>query len=173
MKRTNAFVIDTNVPVVANHKHARASKRDVLECIRALEDARNGIVVIDDAFRILREYRSRLSPSGQPSAGDLFMKWLWDNQATLSRCERVKLTPCGSAPTDFNEFPKDARLDGFDPSDRKFAAVAKASRYDPPVLNASDSDWWIFEKPLRDNGIHVRHICPDLRKTWMNKPRKP
>jgi len=100
------------------------------------------------------------------------MKWLWDNRANPRRCELVKLTPRESAPDDFNEFPDDPRLSKLDRSDRKFAAVAKASKHTPPVLNASDSDWWDFEKPLRDHGIHVCHICPDIATRWASERRR-
>ena len=172
MKRKSAVVIDTNVPLVANHKYEAATKNDVRACVDSLVSARNGLVVLDDSDRILAEYRRQLSPSGQPGVGDRFMKWLWDNRANAEVCRSVVITPTPSDPEDFLEFPQDDRLTQFDRNDRKFVAVAKASNLHPPILNASDSDWWDYENVLADNGVHVKHICPDIRDSWCGRPKR-
>lgn len=101
------FVIDTNVPVVANAKSEQADPECVIACIDALFGIReNGIIILDDARLILQEYMHNLSMSGQPGAGDSFMKWVWDMQANEKHCKRVHITPGESDPTDFAEFPK-------------------------------------------------------------------
>jgi len=158
----SAFVVDTNVPVVANARRSQqADPACVIAFIDALDDVRtNGIVVLDDAMRILREYMDNLSMSGQPGAGDLFMKWVWNVQADDGRCQTVHLTPCHGNSQDFMEFPNDADLAGFDPSDRKFVAVAVASRITPIVLNAVDRDWAENHVALKRNGVNVRFLCP-------------
>ena len=138
----SAFVVDTNVPVVANGRSEQADPDCVIACINVLGGIiANGFVVLDDAMQILHEYMSNLSMSGQPGAGDAFMKWVWSIQADVDRCERVCLTPRPSESDDFNEFPDDADLADFDRSDRKFVAAALASRKKPLVLNAVDPDW--------------------------------
>lgn len=158
-----AYVIDTNVAVVANGRAEQASPKCVLNCITQLREVQlQGRVVLDDGMQILREYMNNLSMSGEKGAGDYFMKWVWQNQAVPERCERVKLTPRSGTSDDFAEFPVDTRLGGFDRSDRKFVAVALASPSDPIVLNATDSDWWEYRELLAGHRIRIRFLCPDF-----------
>lgn len=157
-----AYVVDTNVPIVANGQADHVSPACVLKCIRKLASVRNnGIIVLDNGMLILREYMDNMSMSGQPGPGDAFMKWIWQNQGVVERCEQVTITPLPEAPNNFDEFPVDARLASFDPDDRKFVAVARASRNDPEVLNATDSDWWRHRQALHDNGVRVVFLCPE------------
>ncbi|MFH1109077.1 MAG: hypothetical protein V1790_07780 [Planctomycetota bacterium] len=158
----NAYVVDTNVPIVANGREDRISPTCVWNCIRKLRNLRNnGIVVLDSGMLILREYMANLSMSGQPGPGDLFMKWIWQNQSVPERCEQVSITTLPSDSEDFREFPRDARLTLFDRKDRKFVAVACASKNDPEVLNATDSDWWIHRQALGHHGVRVVFLCPE------------
>ena len=153
-------VVDTNVPIVANGQSEQACPRCVNACIDALQVIIDeGVVVIDDARRILKEYMNNLSLSGQPGTGDAFMKWVFDNQANVERCERVQITE--DETRGFDEFPDDPRLRNFDRSDRKFVAVALTSRNNPEVLNAVDSDWWDARKALADCGLKIRFVYPD------------
>ncbi|NQT36797.1 MAG: hypothetical protein HQ581_04875 [Planctomycetes bacterium] len=155
----SAFVVDTNVAVVANGKSPQAGPQCVLACIEALRTAIDEIVVLDDRRRILREYMGNLM-AGQPGAGNMFMKWVFVNQAVPSRCELVPLTPRSTDPEDFSEFPDGEALSGFDRSDRKFVAVALASQNSPKILNAVDSDWWDFRVQLAEHGVRVSFLCP-------------
>lgn len=158
----DAFVVDTNVPVVANGTTEQAGPKCVAACVSVLNRIRReGIIVLDDGGRILREYLQYLSPSGQPGLGDLFMKWVWRNQAVVERCERVAINPTDAYESSFQEFPNNAELREFDRSDRKFVAVALASKSQPEVLNAVDSDWWHYRVPLERHGISVRFLCPE------------
>ncbi len=158
----SSFVVDTNVAVVANEGHEQAGPDCVLACVSALERiVQRETIVLDDGMRILREYMSNLSMSGQPGAGNAFMKWVWSVQAVAARCERVGIHPKWSNGESFEEFPDDEALTGFDRSDRKFVAVALASRSDPEILNAVDSDWWDLRKPLGRHGVRIRFLCPE------------
>jgi hypothetical protein len=157
----SAFVVDTNVPVVANGKSEQADPACVIACIEALGEVRaKGLIAIDDHMRILQEYMNNLSMSGQPGPGDLFMKWVWTVQADVARCEQVPLTARDEESSDFAEFPNDPDLAGFDRSDRKFVAVALASRNSSQVLNAVDSDWATHHRALARNGVRVHFLCP-------------
>src|ERR1700730_3718326 len=111
-----AFVVDTNVPVVASGR-SHADPACVIACINALEEVRSeqGVIVLDDAMHILSEYMKNLNMDGEPGVGDAFMKWVWSIQADESRCERVSLTIIGN---DFAEFPDDPDLADFDRADR-------------------------------------------------------
>lgn len=158
-----SFVIDTNVPMVANGSHEAASSQCIENCIDALLHARANRIWIDNQYLIIDEYKKCLSFAGQPGAGDAFFKWLWSNHANSAHCRQV---PINQAPGDdwrvFIEVPEDAELDGFDRDDQKFLAVALASGESPEILNASDSDWWDFRIPLERNGVRVRFLCVEL-----------
>jgi len=158
---TQPVEVDTNVPVVANGNQPQADIACVLACVNALRDVRErGQVLVDSNGLIFNEYRRHLSPKGQPGPGDAFFKWLWDNQGNPKHCAQVAITPIGPSDTDFAEFPNDPELAKFDPSDRKFVAVAVASGKSPEVLNATDTDWWDHRMALMRNGIRVRFLCP-------------
>ena len=156
-----SYVVDTNVPVVANGRSQQADAACVIACVNLLEKVYNGgRLVLDAELRILTEYMSNLSMSGQPGAGDLFMKWAWQVQADESRCERVPLTVRGGRENDFDRVPVGSGLEKFDRSDLKFVAVALGSRFRPRIVNAVDSDWANHYRPLADLGLRIEFICP-------------
>ncbi len=160
-------IVDTNVALVANKKAHQASVDCVLHCIDWLESFYEGnIIVIDNDGYIVDEYGDRLNYSGQPGAGDRFFRWLVLNQANPECCDRsITINPTDDLdpPRDFMEFPTDPALADFDPSDRKFVAVAYIHPEHPPVLDAVDSDWWHYREVLERNGVHVRFLCPDYK----------
>jgi hypothetical protein len=156
-----AFVLDTNVPIVANGNEGDAEPACQLACIQALRDARNGKVLVDDTLLILTEYRRHLSMAGQPGVGDEFFKWLWENQGNTEKCVQVKITP--NEVKGFDEFPEDPDLADFHADDRKFVAVALSSALDPEVLNAVDSDWWDHRTALAANNVRLKFVCGQLQ----------
>ena len=157
----SAFVVDTNVPIVANARSKQADADCVITCIQALVEIRErGVIVLDDTLLILKEYMRNLDMSGQPGPGDFFMKGVWTIQAHPDHCKQVSITAHADDSTNFAEFPKDADLANFDRSDRKFVAVALASDSAPDVLNAVDSDWADFYTALTRNGLRLRFLCP-------------
>lgn len=158
------YVVDTNVPVVANGQSSQASPECVMACvqmIRAIQTQHT--LVLDSAYEIFREYKTYLSPSGQPGVGDAFFKWFLTNQANPKHCEYVQITPtAGQGGLTFTEFPNnDQALVGFDYSDRKFAAVALAHPEHPSVVNAVDTDWWHYKQALKTHGLKIEFLCPD------------
>ena len=156
-------VVDTNVPVAANEK-AGASPACVRNCVDALENImRAGQVVIDSGWEILGEYLSNLSETGQPGAGDKFFRWVLTNQTNAARCARVIVTAKDESSFEENyvEFPDEPALRNFDPSDRKFVAVAMAHPDRPPILEATDSKWWGWRKTLEGCGVRIEFVCPD------------
>jgi len=156
-------IVETNVLATANEYATHANPKCVLACIEALQCVRQGQkILLDDAMRILTEYRRYASPKGQPGPGDLFMKWVWDNRANHNVCLPITITPTVNDPEDFEEFPKVSELATFDRNDRKWVAVAIASGMNPPILNAVDTDWWKHRKALERNAVHVEFLCPDM-----------
>jgi len=154
-----AYVVDTNVPVVANGDHPAAGAACVQACLLVLQEVvKHGTLVLDSGPLILGEYSQNLAWAGQPGPGDAFFKWAWDNQGHAERCERVDITPVNGS---FAEFPDASDLRGFHDDDRKFVAVARASQGNPDILNAVDSDWWFFREALARCGVRLRFLCPD------------
>ncbi len=154
-------VIDSNVPIVANRCHGE-SYSCANNCAQALIQLRNsGVLLLDGLGLILAEYRRYLSLAGQPGVGDAFIKWVHDNSGRQDLVTRVPITPRGEAPEDFVEFPNNPNLVGFDRSDRKFVAVALSSGRQPPILNATDRDWWDFREALSEVGISISFLCPE------------
>ena len=113
------------MPIVANGRAPQADLDCISACVESLEEiVKNGMIVLDTGRRILSEYQRYLTPTGQPGLGDAFMQWVWENQAVDDRCEQVCITAKSGPTEDYNEFPVDSRLQSFDPSDRKYVAVA-------------------------------------------------
>lgn len=159
-----AVLVDTNVAVVANGRTTNAGAACTLKCIDRLERVkRKEVLLLDDQMLILTEYRRNLSPSGQPGPGDVFMKWVWDNQANTRHCRKISVRQRKNSEY-FLEYPQDKELSGFDRSDRKFVAVALASKLDPPILNAVDTDWWDYQEPLRKHGVKIDFLCPEVMR---------
>lgn len=153
-------IVDTNVLLVASKKASQASENCELACEKYLQNLMNtGILVIDNQWLIIKEYMNKNSQSGQPYAGDAFLKWVLTHQAT-KRCEKVAITQI--AENDFAEFPKSPSLAKFDPSDRKFVAVALTHPAKPAIANAVDSDWRNYEQALKDHGVTLHFLCPEL-----------
>jgi len=157
------YVVDTNVAIVANEKSEQASTDCKLSCINKIKEFNNNqhILVLDNLWLIISEYKNKLSQIGEPGIGDAFLKWVLTNQANPNRCQTVKITKTGI--DSFEEFPQDREdLEEFDRSDRKFVAVALAHPHKPTILNAVDSDWKNFELSLKKIGINLEFLCPEL-----------
>ena len=161
-------IVDTNVPIVANERDAAQASPDcVRRCIALLREfgCDQRLLVIDDDWQILREYQTLLRSSGQPGVGDAFLRWVLTNRANPRRCEQVHITSSDAHEDqwDYDEFPHTPDLQGFDRSDRKFVAVALAHAEHPPVVNATDSDWWDHQDALVTHDVRVEFLCPDAQ----------
>ena len=154
----NAFVVDTNVAVVANGRDTHASHDCQLACIEKLEEIRSSRVVVDQDGDILEEYSKRLRHRGQPGVGDAFFRHIFFNQYDLRQVSKVSIHSLENG--SYREFPDDPGLNGFDVDDHKFVAVAVVSQDNPPIVNAVDSDWREYEERLSANGIVVEELCP-------------
>ena len=151
-----AFVVDTNVAIVANGRgDIHADKACQLACVRKLNClVARETVAIGDQYLILHEYSRRLNSSGEPGVGDKFLKHLLNNQNHGDRVRRVPVTPAEDDGRGFEELPENR----FDPSDRKFLAVAVVAG--AVVLNAVDSDWGKHKALMDELGVEVDELCP-------------
>ena len=149
------FVVDSNVAIVANRRGIHADERCQLACVEKLESVvEQDVVAIDDARAILVEYEKHLRTSGMLGMGDTFYKHVLNHLYRPDRVRVVKVTPSEHPSRGFNELPENA----FDPSDRKFLAVAVVAK--AVVLNATDSDWGEHEALMAKLGVEVSQLCP-------------
>jgi hypothetical protein len=112
----------------------------------------------------------------QRGPGDVFVKWLLQNAGTVERVSCIAVTE--SKKDWFDDFPSDELQNGFDPSDRKFAAVAFAAGGDVTVLQATDCKWLMWREDMRREGVNLDFICPDdicrfFKKKFPNSPVPP
>jgi hypothetical protein len=166
-------VVDTNVAVTANRGNAAEDK-----CVdasgRALHDImRSGHVFLDDAGAIVGEYRRNLRAQGEPGAGDAFFKWLLTHQYGGRRVTLVEITPKSDDSEDYEELPAPPAGIRYDPSDRKFLAVAVAHPDRPTLLQALDSKWWGWRESLRAHGVAIEFLCPGEIKEKHDTKMRP
>jgi predicted nucleic acid-binding protein len=148
-----AFVVDTNVAIVANGSSGHVDEQCESACIEALSAVLDrGVVVVDASGHIFNEYLDQLN-LGSRGMGGVFLKHVHDHQYSGERVRRVPITPAGDD-CGFEELPPNR----FDRSDRKFLATAVSGGAE--VLNATDSDW-AEQRDLTDAlGVTVRQLCP-------------
>ncbi|MGA8169228.1 MAG: hypothetical protein WB816_00085 [Methylocystis sp.] len=160
------YVVDTNVPIVANGRpNPNDSGVPSITCrVAAIEFLVNtlesGKILLDLAGEIQAEYRRYLNPRGQPGVGDRF--YLEVLNSAPKRIERVELPKRDDG--QYVDLPQ-ALIDvNFDPSDRKFAALA--NREKSPVINATDSDWLNHRDVLESSGVRVKFLCGRRKSEW-------
>lgn len=155
------FVIDTNVPIVANGDNGSIR----LECRTAavellLKATRKGMIFLDTAGEIQKEYQRHLNPKGQPGVGDRF--YLEVINSDPKKVTRVEVTRREDG--EYHDVPQPLIDAGFDPSDRKFVAVAVRSG--SQIYNAVDSDWVTNRTLIEAHGISVVFLCGCDPSQW-------
>lgn len=154
-------VVDTNVATTANGMNAGAPIECMAASARMLGTVmRRGHVFVDCHGAIVSEYRQNLSAKGQPGPGDAFLKWVLTHEWGGVRVTRVSITAKANDPTDFEELAPPPDGTAFDPSDRKFLAVAAVHPDRPPVLQSFDSKWWGWQSALLEIGVSIHFVCP-------------
>lgn len=159
-------VVDTNVAIVANGRPDPADPRPPsipcrIAAVTFLTEMRKrGTVLLDLDDAIQGEYRRYLNPRGEPGVGDRFYQDVLHSSPKL--VERVNLPkrPDG----EYEDLPQSLIDAGFDPSDRKFAALARKEGV--PVYNATDSDWIEHATALATEGIQVENLCGCDNSLW-------
>lgn len=155
-------VVDTNVAATANRANPGASSACAAASGRALRAVMaTGHVFVDAGGAIVEEYRRHLSPKGQPGPGDAFLKWVLTHEWGGQRVTRVPITPKEPGGDEFEELPAPRAGVSYDPSDRKFLAVAAAHPEKPTILQAFDSKWWGWQQSLAEIGVSIHFICPE------------
>ena len=159
-------VVDTNVAIVANGRPDQNDPRPPsIACRTATvtflsKVVNKGRVLLDSAGEIQDEYRRHLNPSGAPGVGDRFYQEVLHCSPEL--VERVDLPM--RVDGEYEDLPQSLIDAGFDPSDRKFAALAHKEGV--PVYNAIDSDWIEHAAALAAEEIQVENLCGCDSDTW-------
>ena len=159
------WVVDTNVAIVANGPDPNDPRPPSVACRLAaveflLGAVRVGQIMVDAYGEIAEEYHRYLNPRGQPGVGDRF--YLHVLQSDPQRIVRIHLPRRHDE--EYADLPQSLIDAGFDPSDRKFAALAKKAG--GTVANAIDSDWLNHRKLLANEKIAVHHVCSAKRSRW-------
>jgi hypothetical protein len=155
------YVIDTNIPIVANGDEPNVTSACQLKAIELLQKAISyGKIYLDQGGEIQKEYRSHLQARGQPGVGDRF--YLEVINSHPDRILRVELEK--RADGEYADLPQPIIDSGFDPSDRVFAAVAK--KVHAQVYNAVDTDWLEHRAVIEENGIPITFICGCVAPLW-------
>lgn len=159
-------VVDTNVPIVANGRpHPGDPRPPSIPCRIAavaflIELEKQGTVLLDDQGAIQDEYRRYLNPRGAPGVGDRFYQIILHSSPKLVERVHLPQRPDG----EYEDLPQSLIDAGFDPSDRKFAALAHKETV--PVHNAIDSDWIEHAATLAGAGIQVENLCGCDTNLW-------
>lgn len=167
-------VVDTNVILIANDAHPDASPECVIACVARLNDLmKSGVLVLDDGYRILREYQKKTSPRKAKGVGDHFVDWALRHQGQANRVQLVTLTEYEKHR--YAEFPDPALEHLFDPPDRMFPAVSHKHPAHPPILQAADCKWLDWWPALDVCGVKVEFLCEaDVCRFYKKKfPTKP
>ena len=161
----NAIIVDTNVIAIANRKGEHASLDCIEHCQRRLDQILScrEKVVVDDGWRIFREYNRYVDTDTRKWIGDVFVKTLLQNLKNPAICEMVHITPSTRKCTGFAEFPDEDALKDFHKKDRKFIAVACAYRqtsgHAATILLAIDRGWLDFVDALETHKVAIDFLC--------------
>lgn len=155
------FVIDTNVLLVASRKASHASEECFGESVKFLLDIKKYSHQVcvdgDGGFgEIIAEYCKKNQPTQGQNVGDQFFQYILQNRQNKRLVKQVKITKSGEK---YLDFPEDAELEKFDASDRKFVAVAIASKKNPEIVNAGDSKSWERYKIQLEKYVRLKFLC--------------
>ena len=160
---TDRIVIETNVLIVANGREDTPADMECkIACIEKLQRATRGelTVLIDDydSHLIMDQYRKHCNLGGELRPGDIFFKFLHDNEYSDRNVIRVPIQKAPDKEGGFSNLPPN----NLDRDDRKFLAVAKAGN--GRIVNATDSDWSQEARFVASIGVRVCELCPQCLK---------
>lgn len=162
----NDHVVDTNVLLVASAAHPCSpfddthvpieEQRAVFDWLNAFRTDHERQIVLDDRFRILDEYRNKLTDQ------DYGLQVVHEKM-THGAFRQVQLAwdenGYAIVPTEFGDF---------DLSDRKFLAAALTDPTVISIVNATDTDWLEIEKELAASGVTV----VQLLESWLRRSKE-
>lgn len=158
------FIIDTNVAVVANMQNEHVVSSCIDACISLIASIPgNHRIVIDESDQVRTEYAGALAMGKPFQLGAQFLVHVLRHQFDSKHVLRLALDQLEDG--SFADFPTSPGLATFDPSDRKFVALAVRSGV--PVTNAVDSDWADSAQDLEAAGVVVNFLCGSDKSSWL------
>lgn len=165
-KKRGPYIIDTNVPVLAGTNIADIPEDQLPcaeACVRFIENilrTKDFRIVLDANWEILNEYKKNImTPKGSENLGTRFLMWLYQHLGQIPDRDCISLEKTGDH--NYVTFPIDPALSTFDPSDRKFVALANAHPEHPAIVQGTDGKWWGFKDVLENLGIHIEFLCEE------------
>ncbi len=156
--KKSGYVIDTNVLLVASGKANHVGDECVNNATKFLIGVKQSksAIYLDLAGEILSEYRKKNKPFENRKPGNEFLRYLINSMGNPRLVSLVELEKDEAG--NYVDFPSNPALRGFDEDDKKFVAVAIASKADPEIADAADSDWKNFEKNLQRQ-VKLKFLC--------------
>lgn len=151
------YVVDSNVWAWVDKPISQLSKVE-LQCLQAcLEWLKEFVpsadkLVVDLTYKILQEYRNQIKKGG------LAEQWL-NKVETQPRNRKLVELQIEFDDDGYAVVPESLAMN--DKADRKFIAVALKDNPIPPIVNASDTDWYKDQDMLKKGGIQVIELCLD------------
>lgn len=161
------YIIDANVALLAGTPVSKIPTDQLVcarECARFIKNFLNdpeARLVLDDAGRILKEYRNANKIGEAPNLATMFCVWAHQRMPVESQ-DFVHLDEI--AQNEYEMYPNDEQLKSFDPPDRKYIALAYKHPEKPPIVEASDSKWWGIKEALKKYGIDLIFIDEEYIK---------
>ena len=155
-------IVDTNVPLKAANKNPEddIDQKCSMACLTFISKLVNSkdVIVLDNEREILKEYAKKIDTHAEDNVASVFLNWVY-RCIRLDSADQYKITKTGK--NTYAEFPNSPELEEFDPSDRKFVALAKAHPLHPPIHNGSDTDWWDYKDALAKEGVSIVFLCKE------------
>lgn len=158
----NCCIIDTNVFIKAALGIASIDTDIDSKCIKAcanfIDECRYNseiVLVLDCRGEMIKEYEKHLNSKGKRTLSTELFIWV----CQLAKRDYVVINK--NQERGYDEFLTNDDLVGFDMSDRKFVAVAKAHAENPPIYQGSDSRWLQFRNALHEEGVTVKFLCEE------------
>ncbi len=94
--------------------------------------------------------------------------WLYQHLSQIHNNDYINLEK--DEHNNYVMFPNVSALSSFDPSDRKFIALANAHPEHPAIVQGTDGKWWGFKDVLEGLGIHIEFLCEEYAcKQYLKK----
>lgn len=158
------YIMDTNVAKVADFddspQASLACQKRCYEFVEAIVITKKFRLILDTTWMVMGEYRNVIKKKG--GIGEQLIRLL---SSTIGSGEYSLLVPITRQNGSFIEFPDDSRLEKFDPSDRKWIALARAyiqsypDQPPSPIVEATDDKWHAFEAVFKEYGVMIDWIC--------------
>lgn len=161
-------ILDTNVIISAigdSDKSPQITVTCIEQCRLLLFQCTTGNlqIVIDSGehgSHILDEYRQQFRYY-EGTYGEMFVRWILNNIMNEQYIMQIPITYLGN--DEYQEFPEDHDLHGFDPRDRKFIALAVAHhQYEAqiaPIVQSADMKWKNFVSTFAQYHVEIEFIC--------------